>query len=117
MSVNMVKKSMPKKTREQKMAASKRRQLIVSIQEKPHTPITQTHSASESTTHPEIISDTSERALRRPNLVAGHELTVKELAAKKYFISDFKKSIMVIALIVALEIIMYFGTMNKYFSF
>lgn len=108
---------MPKKTREQKMATSKRRQLIVSYEEKPTLQTAHTHAHADTEARGEVKISNAERPARRPNLVAGHELTDKELAAKKFFIHDFKKSIMVIALIVALEIIMYFGTMNKYFSF
>ncbi len=38
-------------------------------------------------------------------------------AVKKFFIGDLKKSFIFIIIIIALEIIVYFGTISKYFGF
>lgn len=94
---------MPKKTRREKVLAKERRLKVLQK--------TQMH-----------VSE---------NSIPAHErMTVESKVAEKvspsykvddrtrtYFISDFKRSLFYISIIIALEIVVYFGTINNYFKF
>ncbi len=41
----------------------------------------------------------------------------EDKSARQYFVSDFKKSLMYVGVIIALEIAVYFGTISNYFKF
>lgn len=91
---------MPKKTKREKIISQyrKRLKLLELLQETPkQIPTDQ---------EPEKIVVEIESA--RPD---------NDLQLRKFFVSDLKKSLSFVAAIIALEIIIYFGTINKYFSF
>jgi hypothetical protein len=79
---------MPKKTRKQKIRATLKKQVLPSL-------ALPSVGLSEQTSRP---------------------LTLAEQTSKSYFLRDFKKSLMVIAIIFTLEIILYFASMSNYVS-
>ena len=100
---------MPKKTKREKRLAQehKRTQLLqkFTLQETVVVP------AAEEEKRVEIPT-----SVLAPKL-AKSPLTQEETLMSKFFISDFRKSIMLIGIIIALEIAVYFGTINNYFKF
>lgn len=87
---------MPKKTRKEKILSAERKKtrLLQQISQ----PIT-----------PVVIS--SSPKIQKP------VLDETETGMKTFFIKDLKKSLLLVGLIIALEIIIYFGTINNYFRF
>jgi len=92
---------MPKKTRQEKIIAQYR-QKIKLLQNNPKLvkPIFQ-----------ENITVQEDEKKEKPQVI--EKETEQDIETKKYFISDFKKSLFVISLIIALEIGLYFATMIK----
>lgn len=82
---------MPKKTRREKQTAHERRlQHLLRFKERPTTIV-----------------------------VTEQKSSTKQVDASisPYFKSEFRKSLLLIGIIIALEIILYYGTINNYFSF
>ena len=87
---------MAKKTRKEKIIAQYRRKLQL-LETKPSN----------------IISPTiTDKHVEKKQIVSAQvDLSVEDQTIKKYFISDFKKSVIIIVTVVALEIGLYFATM------
>lgn len=100
---------MPKKTKREKRLAQehKRTQLLqkFTLQEPAPQPVQKAEKKAQNDS-PEV----RQKYLKSP-------LTQEEKAMRGFFISDFRKSIIYISLIIALEIAVYFGTINNYFKF
>ncbi|MFH1826878.1 MAG: hypothetical protein ABH812_00385 [bacterium] len=92
---------MPKKTKKQKIKAELRRKEFLLKQEKIQKTayIPAKTNISEISTQPSVTTDSKES-----NLI------------KDYFKQDLKKSLIIILAIIALEIVIYFGTIIKYFK-
>jgi len=93
---------MPKKTKKQKIMSQKRRELF----------FLQQLNKSEGQ------SDLKKTEKKNKILSVSNEKSLldQDKDIKNYFIQDFKKSVLIIAIIIALEIVLYFGTINKYFN-
>lgn len=101
---------MPKKTRKEKVIAAYRKKLrLLEQMEKPSTPEVVTSFAKGEPIEP--IEDASPVRIEEKSTV-----NKEETALKTFFIKDLKKSLLLIGLIIALEIIIYFGTINNYFK-
>lgn len=96
---------MPKKTRQQKIQAQERRQLQYQqiLQETPIVERNQTKSTKNQAPHQSIIKE--------PEISSGEDRTLRT-----YFMGDVRKSLILITGIIALEFIIYFGTINKYLA-
>ena len=93
---------MPKKTKKQKILSQKRREAFLLQQ------ITKIDAPVQAV-----------KIEREKNIRAGDVIEIpshQDKGIKEYFISDFKKSVFIISLIIALEIVLYFGTINRYFN-
>jgi len=86
---------MPKKTKEQKIIANYRKKLKLLQQ--------QTYIPPLETTKPKIVI----QQINKP-IVQENESIKKDELLKKFFFQDLTKSILLIALIVTLEIVLYF---------
>ncbi len=93
---------MPKKTRRAKILAKERRLRL--LQNTPSPALTQVKTKQE-----EPEANRSLPTPTAPNSVYDE--------TRGYFISDFKKSLLYIGIVIALEIVVYFGTINNYFKF
>jgi len=92
---------MPKKTRKQKIISEKRREEFLLHQlTKTNTPVSTVK-----------IEEKDKKEIQSYEKIASSQ----DKGIREYFISDFRKSIFIISLIIALEIVMYFGTINRYF--
>lgn len=91
---------MPKKTRREKMLSAYRKKL--KLLEQLNAPV-----VVEQAVRPEKIPEVK---ISREK----YESNDDEKLIKNFFISDLKKSIFLIGIIIALEIIIYFGTINNY---
>ena len=93
---------MPKKTKKQKILSQKRREAFLLQQ------ITKIDEPAQA------VKIEREKNISAPDVVdiPSHQ----DKGIKEYFVSDFKKSIFIISLIIALEIVLYFGTINRYFN-
>lgn len=98
---------MPKKTRSQKVIAAQRRRIRL-LEE-------MTRSTSTEATIPSHKKTSSEQITTK--IEEKFPVDEKEMAPKTFFVKDLRKSLLLIALIIALEIIVYFGTINNYFKF
>jgi hypothetical protein len=87
---------MAKKTRKEKIIAQYRRKLQL-LEIKPNIKIS-----------PSTIEEPVKKTLE---VFQPIDLSENDLVVKKYFISDFKKSLIIIVTIIALEIGLYFATM------
>ncbi|QQG44631.1 MAG: hypothetical protein HYW86_01835 [Candidatus Roizmanbacteria bacterium] len=58
----------------------------------------------------------SKTELQDKKTVIDYSLTDEEIKIKRYFLQDFKKSLLIIGLIFSLEIILYFASMSNYVS-
>ncbi len=100
---------MPKKTKREKRLAQehKRTQLLqkFTLQEPVFQPVQIEAKKTEN-----ISLEPKQKYVKSP-------LTQEERMISNFFISDFRKSIMLITFIIALEIAVYFGTINNYFKF
>lgn len=98
---------MPKKTRKEKVIAAYRKKLrLLEQMEKPSIPeVTASFAKSAPAEEP-------------PSAKIEEKYTInkEDATLKTFFIKDLKKSLLLIGLIIALEIIIYFGTINNYFK-
>ncbi len=98
---------MPKKTRQEKVLAAYRKKLR--LLEQMNQPLT-----------PEVVSSSAKNAaIEKPSFVKIEEkptIDREETLLKTFFIKDLRKSLLLVGLIIALEIIIYFGTINHYFK-
>ena len=93
---------MTKKTKKQKILSQKRKEAFL------------LHQAYKSQ---EFIKEVKNINDAKPLFNSNKEsLSDQDFNIRNFFIHDFKKSIFIIALIIALEIVLYFGTINKYFN-
>lgn len=95
---------MPKRTRQDKEAAAARRKIRLLRELSIHDQTPQTRPkiiTSKVTKNTQVV----ERALD------GHE------SLRSYFKADLRKSLFLIALIIALEFVIYFASINKYLKF
>jgi hypothetical protein len=99
--------SMPKKTRREKLLSAERKKLK----------LLQQYEQALNTLNIPTSKKTAEATTSTAKKQQEIQLDEKDLDEKKFFLQDFRKSLMLIALIIALEIIVYFGTINNYFSF
>lgn len=101
---------MPKKTRKEKVIAAYRKKIkLLEQMEKPSTPGVTTSFAKSEPIGP--IEDAPPIIIEEKPII-----NKEETALKTFFIKDLKKSLLLIGLIIALEIIIYFGTINNYFK-
>ncbi|MBI2051453.1 hypothetical protein HYT33_01695 [Candidatus Roizmanbacteria bacterium] len=84
---------MPKKTRKQKIVSGERRKLL-------------------------LLSQMETVEIPRPSRqeVPSKHPPEEDLKLKNYFLLDLKKSVVFILIVVALEIAVYYGTINNYFG-
>ena len=92
---------MPKKTKEQKIIASYRRKLQLLKQQN-----TIDHP------HPAVSPAQQLVIPQRKETPVILQETAEDSMIKKYFIIDFRKSLLLIAFIIALEILLYFASMK-----
>jgi len=91
---------MPRKTKKQKIQAQLRQKdFLLNLEKKGEKPT-------------EIQVKLKKKSLIQPDTTV---YTNKATPVTSYFKKDFVKSIIVISIIIALEIVIYFGTINKYF--
>ncbi len=104
---------MPKKTRQQKVISAYRRKLKL-LEQLNQTPLSRaTKEIKVESTGEKIISKTPQQ--KKIEIVDQLPVTEKDLSLKIFFKQDLRKSLILIGLIIALEIIIYFGTINNYF--
>ena len=89
---------MPKKTRKEKIQSQQRKQI------KKITPVS-TAPQQKQITHEEL------KISKNPPL---ENLSNEEINIRKFFVSDLRKSLLIIGAIFALEFFLYFATMNNY---
>ncbi len=98
---------MPKKTKREKILAKERHRLRLlqelQLQQIPH--------SRESSSIKQTIPEKTQVA-QSPMPETGEEKSFRQ-----YFLEDFKKSLLLIGFVIALEIAVYFGTINNYFKF
>jgi len=100
---------MPKKTRKEKALSEQRRKLKLLEQlSQPLSTVASSIDKTDKASPKELKTDSSELEFT---------LSEAEMLSKKYFLKDLKKSLLLIGLVIALEIIVYFGTINNYFNF
>lgn len=98
---------MPKKTRKEKVIAAYRKKLrLLEQMGQPTTPEVITYSAKSAP-----IEEPSSLEIEEKSTI-----DKEETALKTFFIKDLRKSLLLVGLIIALEIIIYFGTINNYFK-
>jgi hypothetical protein len=91
---------MPKKTREEKIVSASRKKLKL---------LQQLDAPQITFEKPELKKSLTQQVVKeefRPN--------EKEITLKTFFIKDLRRSLLLSGLIIALEIIIYFGTINNY---
>lgn len=99
---------MPKKTKKQKIIAAYRNRIQ---QLQTSQPIKKTNTFSETKIeHKEILTS------KINNNHALYSSTYSDKITTQYFFSDLKKSLLIIAFIIALEFVLYFATINNYLS-
>lgn len=97
---------MPKKTKHEKILAKERR---LKLLQKLYSSET-----SAQTVHVKKQSISLSHATVTKSLSQERE---DDLKARRYFLSDFKRSLAFITFVIALEIAVYFGTINNYLKF
>ncbi|OGK30910.1 hypothetical protein A3F29_02310 [Candidatus Roizmanbacteria bacterium RIFCSPHIGHO2_12_FULL_33_9] len=91
---------MPRKTKKQKIQAQLRQKdFLLNLEKKGEKPT-------------DIQVKLKKKSLIQPDTTV---YTKKAAPVTSYFKKDFVKSIIIISIIIALEIVIYFGTINKYF--
>ncbi len=101
---------MPKKTRREKVIAAYRKKLkLLKQMDKPATPqLDASFAKGEPVEEPTSAPSPLKIEEKYPT-------SQEDTTLKTYFIKDLRKSLLLIAFIIALEIIIYFGTINHYF--
>jgi len=99
---------MPKKTKKEKIISEYRKRIR----------LLQQYSSPESTqTLSPTVSEVKKPANNHQQTTVEIHVDEKELQLKTFFFKDLKRSALFISLIIALEIIIYFGTISNYFKF
>jgi hypothetical protein len=98
---------MPSKTRKEKIIADYRRRLRLLQESQDTTPL-----------HSDI--DAKQTDSKQPSSTASttdnkkHIVSEEDILITSYFKKDFKKSLLLIAIVITLEISLYFATINNY---
>ena len=94
--------SMPKKTRREKLISANRKKIRLLQQ------LNEPQSV--------IDENQSKKSPIQQVLKEEYHPDSREMALKTFFIKDLRKSLLLSGLIIALEIIVYFGTISNYFK-